>query len=185
MPYLRQSKRTGLIICWCQLETSCESLPKRIVKEKEKFTGTVFKCGVCTFDAVAQHEKHSHAIGSRTYSYIHANFVTPVRDYNHPVHMRSYAACDTHPCRPCDSTRKPQVVCKPMSSSGYVVYTPRRPPSSHARGAARHFPPLDFLHRFLSLNHAYAAFGSCGLVVPVTSPFVAPSATSTAAGNCP
>jgi hypothetical protein len=80
---------------------------------------------------------------------------------------------------------KPELIKKPVCRSSWYEYTPRRRPPAHARGAARHFAPsLNSYPSVLLPPQAYAAFGSCGLVVPATSPFVAPSATS-AAGNCP
>jgi hypothetical protein len=154
---------------------------------------TVVTCSVCTFDAISRHESNGHAISINIYPYNAA--AIPVWQQSNPraSPLSSHAFL-------CSPTQRP-IFCRMSQlaslssskilyrSSGYVyMYTPRRPRSSARswRGAARHFRTfLIPFHHINLLLQAYAAFGSCGLVVPATSPFVAPSATSAAAGNCP
>jgi hypothetical protein len=92
------------------------------------------------------------------------------------AHPSSHAYLNPHILRSFDEPVSLLVVCIHAA-----------PPSSFLRTlVARRgiSAPLDiFQSIFLPIRHGYAAFGSCGLVVPATSPFLSPS-TSTA-GNCP
>jgi hypothetical protein len=206
VPAAIEVRRTGILLVL--LETDCEHLvgqPPAYMPQYESNSLMILvwvsrqflNCGVryetehtreISLEVVFVHSMPS--LASIFYPYNSA--VIPMWPQSSPrgsslSHMHFYAAQDNARFSPYVPIRKPQLIKKPVSLP-WVCSIHAAPPSFIARswrGAARHFPPLDFLHRFLSLNHAYAALGSCGLVVLATSPFVAPSATSTDAGNCP
>jgi hypothetical protein len=113
---------------------------------------------------------------------------SPIREHRHSVHMHSYAAQpNAQSFAVCPSSQASARRKSCIAPLGMYTCTRRAALTpAHARGAARHFRTfLIPFHHINLLLQAYAAFGSCGLVVPATSPPVAPSATSAAAGNCP
>jgi hypothetical protein len=134
------------------------------------------------FNAVVRHEKHSHAISaSGNYSYNSAAAVQSVRGYRHSGTCNSYA--DSNPSRPYNlGSTAPSSARREACVAPRGMYTRRAAFILRTLVARRgNSAPLRiFSSLLLSLGHAYAAFGSWGLVVPATF-----ASETSAAGNCP